>query len=323
MLAAHNDAGVSSPLSADILAAPAYAKVNLTLGVAPPEPPLGYHPICSHFACISLADDVTVTLLRDRAAGHITLDAQWAADALRQTAIDWPAEKDLAVRAAHAATAALALGCGMHITLRKRIPAGGGLGGGSSDAGTVLRLLAQHASTHRRAAAHELLLAAAHKLGSDVPFFCDLGVEPPQPPRQGVVSGLGERIRRAGTVTGTITLLIPRDIACPTGQVYRAFDALPKVHSGEHTIDIAHVDALAGRSTLSADGLFNDLAEPAMQVAPDLRRLAGEAAACTGERVHVSGSGSTLFIVGDVSGQLATAAAVRSDELATLVCRVL
>jgi 4-diphosphocytidyl-2C-methyl-D-erythritol kinase len=76
------------------------AKLNLILSVAVPEPigaeKAGFHRIASWFAAVSVRDDVEIS----PADGGSTFEVAWAADAPRPTPIDWPADKDLAFRAA-------------------------------------------------------------------------------------------------------------------------------------------------------------------------------------------------------------------------------
>jgi 4-diphosphocytidyl-2-C-methyl-D-erythritol kinase len=92
-----------------------------------------------------------------------------------------------------------------HVTLTKRIPAGGGLGGGSADAAAVLRW----------AGVTDPMLAA--ELGADV-AFCLIG-------GRAAVSGIGERIEALPFEARTMTLLTP-PFGCSTPAVYRAWDEL-------------------------------------------------------------------------------------------------
>ena len=94
-----------------------------------------------------------------------------------------------------------------HVRLTKRIPAGGGLGGGSADAAAVLRWA-------RRADDPALALS----LGADVPFCCVGG--------RARVTGVGEVVEPLPFVERALTLLTPPDVACPTPAIYRAWDDL-------------------------------------------------------------------------------------------------
>ena len=268
----------------------AFAKLNLALAVAPPErdgPRAGWHRICSWMHAVGLHDDVRVEV--DRSLTRPSLDIRWADDGPMHAggAVGWLAESDLSLRAA------MLLGedAPLRVTVRKRIPDGGGLGGGSSDAAAVLKagdaLLGLGLGP---AGLGELSM----QLGSDVAFFID-DADPTldAPPRPAIVSGYGEAIDRlaAPTEHTEVTLAFP-DFGCPTGEVYAAFDALDP-----EALRDTVVKSLAGRSPRVAE-LFNDLAPAAEQVRPtlaDLRTRLRHDWACP---VHVTGSGSTLFAIG-------------------------
>ena len=134
---------------------PAPAKLNLFLHVTGRRPD-GYHDLQTLFQLIELADSIAISVREDgvieRTGGPEEV----------------PPEADLAVRAARALQGLCGTRRGASIRIRKRIPLGGGLGGGSSDAATVLTALNQlwgcGLSVDRLA---ELGLT----LGSDVPVF--------------------------------------------------------------------------------------------------------------------------------------------------------
>jgi 4-diphosphocytidyl-2-C-methyl-D-erythritol kinase len=132
----------------------AQAKVNLRLKVLAREAD-GFHSLETIFARIDLADDV---LVRVGGTGQ-SIDCH-AADL-------GPAEKNLAYRAALAYADATGWPDAFSIELTKRIPVGGGLGGGSANAGAVLRAL-DAMSPHPLG---PRLITLAAELGSDVPFL--------------------------------------------------------------------------------------------------------------------------------------------------------
>jgi 4-diphosphocytidyl-2-C-methyl-D-erythritol kinase len=193
----------------------AHAKVNLALAVGAPipegKPRAGMHPIASWMVAIDLADEVEI-----RAAERATFEIEWASGA----PIEWEPRDDLAVRAHAEMERAVGHRLPARIRVRKHIPAGGGLGGGSADAGAVLRGL--DAMFKLRLPEPELH-AIASRLGSDVPFFVDPGVDVDRPPRPALVTGLGGTIERTPATSGDVTLFFP-SFGCPTGAVYAAFD---------------------------------------------------------------------------------------------------
>ena len=141
----------------------AFAKVNLTLEVLNKRPD-GFHNLRTIFQTISLAD---------------TLDVEFSRS--RKTAIELDSSVNIAnnlvIRAAHEALEAMQLTARIRFRLTKRIPMGGGLGGGSTDAAAVLLALPSLAG---REVPMQQLLEMGERLGSDVPFFlsggCSLGL---------------------------------------------------------------------------------------------------------------------------------------------------
>ncbi|MBL8758219.1 MAG: hypothetical protein JNK35_07320 [Phycisphaerae bacterium] len=304
----------------------AHAKLNLALSVGAPLPAsagekAGFHPIESWFACIDLHDDLEVERLP---AGPSRFRVEWAPDAPRPTPIDWPIEKDLTVKAHAALERAVGAGVGslpVAAVLRKRIPVGGGLGGGSSDAAAMLRALDTLFDLRLPTAA---LASIGASLGSDVPFFIDdcepAGGTAPPPARPAIVSGLGERIERLPRVEGHVVLLLP-PFGCPTGAVYRAFDSGGVMGGvgvgGPGRLEPGRAARVAtaaiGGAAFEAIPFFNDLTDAACRVQPDLARLIDEARRLSGRPVVMTGSGSTLFVP-EVSAEAARVAARRIPE---------
>ena len=293
----------------DYVALRAHAKINLALAVAPPirepGPTEGMHPIASWMAPIGLADTVEIVRVPESAAvsGH---DIAWADG----SPIEWPIGSDLAVRAHRALEADTGRDLPVRITVRKSIPAGGGLGGGSADAAAVLcglnRLYGRGLGTDR-------LRTIASSLGSDIPFFIPDNPNPGSPPGAALVTGLGEMIEPApvrglvgneneerGDAGIPITLVFPV-FGCPTGEVYRAFDESLDVGAAFRADRVA---AMADAGLIDPSALFNDLAGPACRVRPTLAVIMERIADEVGGPVHVSGSGSTVFVFGSWADRL-------------------
>lgn len=147
------------------------------------------------------------------------------------------------------------------IALTKRVPSQAGLGGGSADAAAVLRW------------AGFTDVEAAASIGADV-AFCLLG-------GRARVCGFGEQVEPLEYAPMTFTLVTP-PVACPTPEVYRAWDALggPSNHDSP-----------------------NDLEPAALAVAPELARWRDELAEATGHRPTLAGSGSSWFVPGTYPGR--------------------
>lgn len=267
----------------------AHAKINLALAVGPRITHghgAGYHPISGWFHAVGLFDLVTITRLPPDSPAEI--DARWSGGA----PVNWSNESDLAARA-HRRLETLAGPLPARVEIIKHIPAGGGLGGGSSDAAAVLRGLVRLFDIDLEPGA---LRDLAHSLGSDIPYFLDDNDDPLAPPRPALVTHLGERIERLPPpppppAPGRQVLLICPPFGCSTADVYRAFD-----RAGENRPFRAEdVERLARAGRLEPAALFNDLAEPAEAVEPRLRHLRLTLESALGLPVHLSGSGSTLF----------------------------
>jgi 4-diphosphocytidyl-2-C-methyl-D-erythritol kinase len=134
---------------------PAPAKLNLFLHILARRPD-GYHELQTCFQFVDLCDEITIEV---RADGRILRPVEIAGIA---------ADADLCVRAARALQSASACPLGADIRLTKRIPVGGGLGGGSSDAATCLVALNQ---LWQLDWPEEKLAALGLELGADVPVF--------------------------------------------------------------------------------------------------------------------------------------------------------
>lgn len=150
---------------------PSFAKVNLTLDVRK-RLPNGYHLIQSVIQEINLADEVTVRLTEEEG---IRLECPEATVPEDSSNLAWAAAERFHER--------LGISPQLHITLRKRIPVQAGLGGGSSNAATVLRALN---ILYGYPFSSEQMRSVAISLGSDVPFFLQGGTA--------LVEGLGDVI---------------------------------------------------------------------------------------------------------------------------------
>jgi len=247
------------------------AKVNLTLEVLGTRAD-GYHELASVFATIDLRDRVRV--------------APWRAlDVRIAPAVDAAVGDDLASRAVRALAGASARPALAHVRVRKRIPVASGLGGGSSDAGAVLRGLAR---------AWRLdgidLVSVAARVGSDVPFFVSGAA-------YALVRGRGELVEALPASEPFWIALVQLRERVPTALVFGAHRAKPS--SGERTAKLAK--ALRDRKVTVAvirDALQNDLLGAAESIAPAIAE-ARQTAAGMGIDLAMSGSGPSLFALAD------------------------
>ncbi|MDQ1119937.1 4-diphosphocytidyl-2-C-methyl-D-erythritol kinase [Pseudoxanthomonas sp. SORGH_AS 997] len=150
---------------------PAPAKLNLCLRITGRRPD-GYHELQSAFRLLEWGDTVGIRLRQDGVISRVGDSVPGVAEA-----------DDLVVRAAKLLQTHANVSLGADIRVEKRIPAGGGFGGGSSDAATVLRVLDHLWGT---ALGEDALAALGLTLGADVPIFVR--------GRNAWAEGVGERL---------------------------------------------------------------------------------------------------------------------------------
>lgn len=172
------------------------------------------------------------------------------------------------------------------IELEKRIPAGGGLGGGSSDAAATLRALAPLCE---RTPSHDELASLALELGSDVPFFLDEGTA--------YATGRGERLVALREQSGIPLLLLLPEERVMTPEAYRLLrkgrDEGQLVEG--NAVGLERCEAATRGSLLDeAAILVNDLEGPVFSKLPNLRALLEELQATGPAWARMSGSGSTI-----------------------------
>ncbi len=234
----------------------AYAKLNLILRVVGRRED-GYHLIQSLFCAIDLADEIWL------------YPKERGIELLAPEELGLP-EKNLAFRAAKALLGEN--GPGVRIVLRKNIPVGAGLGGGSSDAAAVL---AGINSLYNLGKTEEELKKIGAELGADVPFF--LGKSPAW------VEGIGDIVMPVDIDLPKAFLLVVPPFPCPTSQVYCLFDALGLPFSPRQGIP-------------SIPPFSNDLWPAAAALRPELREIRTVLESVESLGVGLSGSGSALFL---------------------------
>ena len=262
-----------------VLTVAAPAKLNLYLEVLGRRAD-GFHELETVFQTIELADTVTVELAPGGAG--ITLRGDAPGLPLDAGNLAWRAAAAFVAGREHAAGA-------VHLTLAKAIPHGAGLGGGSSDAGAVLRALARLLPGWYSAAE---LAALAAGIGSDVPFFLVGGTA--------WAGGRGEILDPLPDLPALpLTVLMPPAML-PTPAVFAALTAeerAPRPARGAQwwrsAVQGADAERLAGL-------LHNRLTAPACRLCPPLRALLDQLVAA---RIPclMSGSGSACLALAEVA----------------------
>jgi 4-diphosphocytidyl-2-C-methyl-D-erythritol kinase len=231
----------------------AHAKINWALRVTGRRAD-GYHDLETLFQTISLHDTL---VFREAEELSLTCDDPTLP----------VGEANLVISAAREVGA-----LNVAVELRKRIPHGGGLGGGSSDAAATLMALAS---------GRDDLAEIALRLGSDVPFFLAGGTA--------YGTGRGEVLTALPRVTGVPLALVFPDARMPTARAFGLLRRFTPPLGLAAFREMAEGDLLA-----SANALTNDFEEPVLALLPELpaikERLLESGAAWAG----MSGSGSTM-----------------------------
>lgn len=280
-----------------VLRAP--AKLNVGLRVSGRRAN-GYHELVSVFVPLALADTLTIEL-----GGPPGVRLALGGDAVEGVPSD---ERNLAWRAAQSFLRAAGHEEGVSLALHKRVPSPAGLGGGSSDAGAVLRGLAGLLPGKLpRARLAELALS----LGADIPYFLA--------PRPALVTGIGERIAPLLGLAALPVLLAHPGVGLETRAVYAAFDAGDSLTRPAPPPNIAALLALreeagAARahwpesSSQLRELVGNDLEPAASRLSAQVAKLREELTATGARAVGMSGSGPTMYAIYASDAEVAQAA---------------
>ena len=247
----------------------AFPKINLTLRVVGKRPD-GFHEIESWVMPVGgMHDRVSV-----QEAESFSLHVSGLAKGV-------PADQsNLVSRAAKALAEAFGKRCSIRVELTKHIPAGAGLGGGSSDAAATLIGLCKLWSINL---SDPKLAEIAATLGSDVPYFLHDGAA--------LLRGRGEIVTPLDRCWhGWIGLVVP-PLTIPTAEVYKRWSPARQPISHAPVWEVPDIDAVSlGQS------LYNDLEPAAFSYEPKLAKWATRISRL-GRPAHMTGSGSGLFTV--------------------------
>ena len=250
------------------------SKINLFLRVTG-KLPGGFHSIETLFLPLTQpADELEVDFIAD-GKKNIILES------------DHPAvpcdERNLCWKASTLVMNALKITDSLRIRLRKKIPVAGGMGGGSSDAGAMIRILQE-----RYGNLPDLGAAIALECGSDVPFFLN--------PEPSVGRGRGEILSPAKGLRLPEIRIIPMDFPISAKWAYQHLS--PEINSDSRSLDDMLIALQKGDFESVAYLLRNDLAPAVFRKFPVLewtkRKFEEEN---PGWKVQLSGSGATLFAI--------------------------
>lgn len=247
-------------------------KINLSLEVVGKRAD-GYHQIRTVMQAVSLCDELRV---RARQDGRIELSCS---DSSLPTG-----HENLVVRAARELRRRCAGKAGASIHLEKRIPAGGGLGGGSADAAVTLLALRD---LWQAPAGRDELAEAASAVGSDVPFFLRGGTA--------LCEGRGELVSPVASRQSMHYVIVTPPVSVSTAAVYAASTLTPSQDKSTKVVDALR----SGEADQLGRCLCNDLQVPSLDLHPELRNCWSALRAMEQELglegLLLSGSGSSFF----------------------------
>jgi len=277
------------------LQAEARAKVNLRLRIFPPAID-GFHPLETIFCRVELCDRLR---LRRRGEPGVTIRVNGP-----ESAPEGP--DNLAVRAAELFLSFAGEAGGVEIELEKHVPPGSGLGGGSSDAAAVLRLLSGEADVPLEEGA---LLTMGSELGADVPFFV---TDAPL----AVGWGRGDRLLPIPAPDPLPMLILLPDLHVSTGEAYQKWDRRYEetgIAASAQPFELS-MSALASWSGIRSLAV-NDFEPVVFGWHSRLATLQKRLAESEPLVAMLSGSGSAVFAVYEDEEQRDGAAVALRDEL--------
>ena len=248
-----------------------HAKINLFLHVTGRRKD-GYHTLCSLMTRIDLCDKIDLDFSSDRIC--VTCGYPGVPED----------ESNLAVKAAALFFKASGINdCRVAITIDKKIPPGGGLGGGSSNAATVLNAL--NVYFDRPFSAEELEMLG-FQLGADIPFFIK--------GKPAIATGIGEKLETVENLVPYYLVLCAPGIESSTAEVYKNID-FRLTENQKYNMNTGLNVPRRGQKLDAVEWLHNDLEDPACRLYPEIRQIKEEMSLVLKKQVSMTGSGSSLF----------------------------
>lgn len=266
------------------------AKINLTLDVLGQRPD-GYHELATIMVPLTLADELEI-IFKPQPVSDIRIITA-------EPELQDP-HTNLAALAAAKFLQAGRLNAAVQLKLKKNIPLGAGLAGGSSDAAAVLRGLQQLTA----ALEPEQLRQLAEELGSDVPF-CLLN----QP---ALATGRGEQLRPLKNALPMEIVILKPDFSLSTAAIFKAWSPDPQAAPAGHEAFLAAWELQDLKALCSY--MHNHLEATVSRRYPEIETLKQHLLAAGALRAQMSGSGPSVF------GVFADAAAARQFKNLNALC---
>ncbi len=248
-----------------------FGKINPLLRVGPPQSN-GFHLLFTLYQSISLCDTLEIELT---GKPGIELSVSEPTVPSDERNLVWQAAKKVMTLAGYSG--------GVRIHIDKRIPAGGGLGGGSSDAASTLRLLNLMLNFPL---SEKDLMSLAVSLGSDVPFFLVGGTA--------LGTGHGEIVKALPDFDSFRFLAVFPGVSFPTGEMYRLLDLKKRFLPEKYFKNVQLTKDFQGRYEQWENTFDRVVSDMSARVADVMRKIREQGVAVT-----LAGSGSTFLVSGE------------------------
>jgi len=266
-----------------------HAKVNIGLQIRDQRPD-GYHNIHTIFQELDFHD--TIRLEKRNSSCQFSSNVDWLAKD----------DSNLCVKAWQKMVHAFGLG-GVSIELEKRIPAGGGLGGGSSNAATILKGLRK---LYELDVSDDELETIGIELGADVPFFIKGKTQ--------IGDGIGEILKPIETIINGCYLLVVPDLHIDTKWAYGEFKNIL-----DRPNEIVNFRGFIRKEIIPFELFENDFEAIVVPAYPEIGKIKNSLRVHGARFASLSGSGSTVFGVFDEDADAKSAESHFSSRYNTFI----
>lgn len=248
-----------------------YAKINLALNITGTRDD-GYHLLDMVMLPIELHDTIDIEFLGDGDDTYITCD---------KVELSESTQYNICAKVVKVLRQRYGFNKSLQINIHKEIPISAGMGGGSSNAATVLKYLVQAAKIK---ISKEELMSLALEFGADVPFFVEN-----KPSR---ISGIGEEIKHFDLNKKFYVVVIKPEKGLSTQTVYKECDKFNELKKGD--VETLIEGLRKGDFNVVSNNLSNALEAPAIKLLPEIKDYI-EFLKSEGLPARMTGSGSAVF----------------------------
>ncbi|MBR0439956.1 MAG: 4-(cytidine 5'-diphospho)-2-C-methyl-D-erythritol kinase [Bacilli bacterium] len=275
-----------------------WAKINICLNVVNKRPD-GYHELDMIILPLKLHDSILFSELKNATDHFVTID-DFSLGLLKY---------NIATAAIEKMQKKYKFKNKFRITIHKVIPMQSGLGGGSSNAATVINGVNSYLKLNLP---YEELVAISTGLGADIPFFITS-----KPAR---CRGIGEKIDFVNVKNDYYCLIVKPEQGCSTQGVYEVSDKM-NLKTGD--VELVKKALEEGDDDLLAASIFNALEEPAISLVPEILVIKNKLRALGLKIVQMTGSGSSVFALSTDKKLIKNAAKALENQYLVEVTKVL